>query len=86
MHDLPDEIRGAVTLDSVTTYDPGASGLRESLTERQRAVLDAAVDLGYYDTPRRATIEDLAADLGLASSTVSEHLRKLEARSLPRLT
>lgn len=86
MNDLPDELSGAVTIDSITSYQPEATGLRDALTERQRAVLDAAVDLGYYDTPRRATIEDLAADLGLASSTVSEHLRKLEARALPCLT
>lgn len=86
MADLPPDLRGVVTIESITRYQPDATGLRDALTDRQRAVLDAAVDIGYYDTPRRATIDDLAGHLDLAPSTVSEHLRKLEARSLPRLT
>lgn len=86
MQDLPDELTGAVTIDSITSYEPEATSLRDALTERQRTVLDAAVDIGYYATPRRATVEDVARTLDLAPSTVSEHLRKLEARSLPRLT
>lgn len=39
-----------------------------------------AYDLGYYETPRRADHEEIAAELDLAASTVSEHLRKAERR------
>lgn len=50
--------------------------LLESLTDRQLATLAAAVEVGYFDVPRRATLEDLATEFGLEKSTVSEHLRR----------
>lgn len=52
----------------------------DRLTDRQREVLDAAVDAGYYDDPRGATHEELAATLDVAPTTVSEHLRRIERR------
>jgi len=57
------------------TVDSGAS----ALSDRQREAVYAALDLGYYDQPRRATHEDVAEVLGCAPSTASEHLRKAEA-------
>jgi len=59
---------------------PRADDLFACLTERQRTVLDAALELGYYENPRQATHEDVAAELGVAPSTVGEHLRKIESR------
>ncbi|MFB6270658.1 MAG: helix-turn-helix domain-containing protein, partial [Halobacterium sp.] len=50
-----------------------------ALTDRQREVVETAVDLGYYDVPRTAGQDDVAAELDCASSTVAEHLRKAEA-------
>lgn len=50
-----------------------------TLTARQREVVATAVDLGYYEVPRTATLADVAAELDVASSTVSDHLRKAEA-------
>ncbi|MXR22550.1 helix-turn-helix domain-containing protein [Halobacterium bonnevillei] len=38
-----------------------------------------AVDAGYYDVPRTASQDDVAAQLDCAPSTVAEHLRKAEA-------
>lgn len=52
------------------------------LTEKQANALAIAVDIGYFDTPRRASIEDVAAKLGLAPSTAVEHLRKAEKKVL----
>lgn len=46
------------------------------LTDRQRRVLTAAVDRGYYDTPRKCTLTDLAGELGVAKSTLSEVLHR----------
>jgi hypothetical protein len=48
------------------------------LTESQRDLLTAAVEEGYYDTPRRCTLTDLADELGMAKSTVSETLHRAE--------
>lgn len=57
------------------TVDSGAS----ALSDRQREAVYAALELGYYDQPRRATHEDVADAIGCAPSTASEHLRKAEA-------
>ena len=50
--------------------------LLESLTDRQLTVLAAAVEAGYFEVPRRATLDDLATEFDLEKSTVSEHLRR----------
>lgn len=61
------------------TGDPFAD-----LTGRQRDILDAAVRLGYYEDPREATHADVAERVGVAPSTVGEHLRKIESRVFSR--
>jgi hypothetical protein len=48
------------------------------LTDRQRELLLAAVDLGYYDVPRRATLTEVAEHVGIAKSTCSETLQRIE--------
>ena len=55
------------------------------LTEKQRDTLIAAYKLGYYDIPRKISSEELAKKLGLANSTVVEHLRKAEHRLIQRI-
>ncbi|WP_435101628.1 helix-turn-helix domain-containing protein [Halarchaeum sp. P4] len=49
------------------------------LTERQRDVLATAVEAGFYETPRRCTLTDVADELGIAKSTCSETLHRAEA-------
>jgi predicted DNA binding protein len=49
------------------------------LSERQREALAAGLELGYYETPREASQEDVADSLGCAPSTAAEHLQKAEA-------
>lgn len=51
-----------------------------SLTKRQQWLLDEAIERGYYDTPRRTTLVDLAEELDIASSTCSEILHRAEER------
>lgn len=48
------------------------------LTDRQREVLLAALERGYYRTPRDATLSEVAADLGIAKATCSELLHRAE--------
>jgi hypothetical protein len=48
------------------------------LSERQMEVLAAALQLGWYEVPRRITLADLAKHLDLGRSTVSEHLVRAE--------
>jgi len=56
-----------------------------ALTDRQREIVQAALDVGYYDEPRQASLEDVAAETGCAASTAGEHLRKAEGAVLERV-
>lgn len=49
------------------------------LTRHQRVVLEAALVEGYYDTPRRCTLTELAAELDIAKSTCCETLQRAES-------
>lgn len=44
------------------------------LTDKQREAFETAVDAGYFDRPRNATLEDLADELGISPSAVSHRL------------
>ncbi|WP_435364667.1 helix-turn-helix domain-containing protein [Haloarchaeobius sp. DYHT-AS-18] len=86
MDDIPPEVAEDVRIEQLGTYDPTIDTARSGLTDRQQTILDAAVEVGYYATPRTATIADVAEVADCAESTASEHLRKIEARVMPQLT
>lgn len=50
----------------------------ERLTERQRAVLEAAYAAGYFEWPRETSGDELAASLDISPPTLHEHLRAAE--------
>lgn len=54
------------------------------LSERQLEVVAAAVEEGYYDTPRRCSLTELADHLGIAKSTCSETLHRAEEAIIKR--
>lgn len=54
--------------------------LRDELTEEQLTVLRTAHRLGYFDVPRGASADDIATELGIAQSTLSERLRLAEGQ------
>lgn len=51
----------------------------DDLGFEQREALEAAVDGGYYETPRQVTLDELANRLGLPRSTLRYRLRRAEA-------
>jgi predicted DNA binding protein len=67
----------------VTELDPDRggfdSGPDDSLPDEQREALAAAVEHGYYETPRRIELDDLAENLDVPRSTLSYRLRRAEA-------
>jgi predicted DNA binding protein len=83
IEELPESL--AVSVDQVGTYAPDRRDMLSALTDRQLEVFRTAVELGYYEIPRRATHEEIADSLGCAPSTVDEHLRKAESRVLQSL-
>ena len=48
------------------------------ISERQREIVVAAVEQGYYDTPRLCSLTELADHLDIAKSTCSETLHRAE--------
>lgn len=52
----------------------------DRLTDRQREVLFAAFDAGYYERPRKTTGTELADELGITSATFQQHLRAAERK------
>jgi len=56
----------------------------ELLTDRQRRLLEAAVERGYCDTPRGCTLTELAERLGIAKSTRSGALHRAEGAVIKR--
>lgn len=62
-------------------YDGGERAM-EVLTDRQLEVIQTAFDMGFYDIPRSASMDDIAAEVGVDSSTVAEHLQRAERNLL----
>ena len=54
----------------------------DDLTDRQLDVIQTAFDMGYYEVPREASTEDIAAEIGVDPSTVTEHLQRAERNLL----
>lgn len=68
-----------------TTGEPLGSGqlgrvLRNELSAERLTVLRTAHRMGYFDVPRRVSADDIASELGIAQSTLSERLRLAEKR------
>lgn len=49
-----------------------------ALTDRQREALRTAHELGYFEVPRRASLEDVAAELDVSAASLSELLRRAQ--------
>ena len=83
MGNQPDGVE--IEILSTGEYRPDAEDLFAQLTERQQEILRTAVRLGYYENPREATHEEVAAAVDCSPSTVGEHLRKIESKVFTRL-
>lgn len=46
------------------------------VTPKQREAILTALELGYFDTPRTGTLEDVAAELEISNRAASERLRR----------
>ncbi|WP_436907797.1 helix-turn-helix domain-containing protein [Halosimplex marinum] len=50
----------------------------DGLTHPQRAAVRTAHRMGYFEIPRTATLDDVAAELGISASSCSERLRRAQ--------
>ncbi|MBO4249151.1 helix-turn-helix domain-containing protein [Halomicrobium sp. IBSBa] len=78
MADAPDAID--VRVDEIGRFRGGRDDPTATLSERQRAAVQAALDIGYYEQPRGGTHADVAEKLDCAPATASDHLQKAEAK------
>ncbi len=56
-----------------------------SLTEKQREALDVAVSRGYFESPRKATLEELAAEFDISKQAFSQRLSAAERKVLQQV-
>jgi hypothetical protein len=56
--------------------EPEAPG--EGLTDRQQEALRTAYEMGYFEIPRTASLDDVAAELDITASSLSERLRRAQ--------
>ena len=49
-----------------------------TITARQEQIIKIALEAGYFDFPRRITLNQLAEKLNISSSTLAEILRRAE--------
>ncbi|WP_439025836.1 helix-turn-helix domain-containing protein [Haloarchaeobius sp. DT45] len=55
---------------------------RGELTTRQQEVLETAHEMGYFEHPKRANGGEVADELGISRSTLSEHLAAAQSKLL----
>lgn len=58
-------------------------GIRPELTKKQKAAIELAIKNGYYDYPRKTSVEKLAKLSKISFSAFHAHLRKAEQKLLP---
>ncbi|WP_252700356.1 helix-turn-helix domain-containing protein [Natronosalvus vescus] len=68
-HDIPIEITAVHELLPV-------QGDGYELTETQREALVLAYERGYFDSPREASLEEVATELGITQQSLSSRLRR----------
>ena len=66
--------------DATATYRRPGEQLLETLTPRQLEVARVAYRSGYFDSPRRATGEEIAASLDISDTAFYEHVRAVQDR------
>ena len=74
-HEFAEEHGMTFEVESIRSMDGEPAG-RFGLTDAQYEALVAAADVGYYEVPRAATLEELADDLGVSHQALSEQLRR----------
>jgi len=61
------------------------TSLIPTLTSQQQRALELAIENGYYNTPRKTTLKDLAKIMKISYSTYQFHLQRAEKKVIPQL-
>ena len=58
-------------------YEPrDTERLDDGMTDAQREAIETAMDIGYFDVPRQATLQELGEELDVSDSAASERIRR----------
>lgn len=74
-----------ITGPSMTSHGRKLELMTGAITEKQREAVETAIQAGYYDTPRQANLSDLAAELNISRSAVSQRLTAVESKLVAEL-
>ena len=82
--------KARVRLQQITSSQKNTDGRRleletETITDKQREAVETAIQTGYYETPRRANLADLADELDVSRSAVSQRLTAIESKLVAQL-
>ncbi|WP_049926760.1 helix-turn-helix domain-containing protein [Halopiger goleimassiliensis] len=61
------------------THEEEVETPAEGLTDRQQEAVRTAYEMGYFEIPRTASLEDVASELGITAPSLSERLRRAHA-------
>ena len=69
----------------IDTFAVSLSSVFRELTAKQAEAIAQALELGYYQVPKKVSTEQLAERNGVPRTTFEEHLRKAESKVLRAL-
>jgi len=65
-----------IRFDVNGVYNPRVPTARDRLTPKQWETMAVAHEIGYFEVPRRATLEDLADHFDVSEQAVSQRIRR----------
>ena len=86
VHQCVDALSERCSDGSVTTLwttnesTPSTTGAVDDLTDRQRQVLELAVEAGYFERPQHNNTGELADVLNISRATFTQHLRAAQRK------
>ncbi|OVE83975.1 helix-turn-helix domain-containing protein [Natronolimnobius baerhuensis] len=89
VEELRTQFDGVLVEDLSQAYDGSSADPvvvdRNELTDRQREIIETAYEMGYFEYPKGANATDVAAELGVARSTFTEHLAAAQTKLMRTL-
>jgi predicted DNA binding protein len=74
-HEIMDDLGCGDRCRSISSLDGDGSN-RSGLTDDQHEALIEGFEAGYYDVPRKITLEEVATSLGISHQALSERFRR----------
>lgn len=69
-----------IDFDLIRLYDMTEPKMGQyNITEKQREIMIAATEMGYFEIPRGATLGEVAESIGISTKAASERLRRGQA-------